>query len=292
MTRARAACSVIVVVSGAWLAAAAQDGATFRVRTDLVTVGVSVRENGRPLPGLQAKDFEIRDNGVRQDVVSLTYETFPIDVTVALDVSESVTGALLEQMRRAIGQLGADLQANDRLKLLTFNMRVRRLVHFTERRDGADAALARARAVGSTSLIDTLAVALVAPPQPDRRQLVLLFSDGLDTSSVTDRPTIVELAKHSAATASFVLPASGMTVGSSRALYDQLAAETGGVVVGMQPRDDLGPTFRRVLTEFRSSYVLHFAPKGVQPGGVHALEVQVDRRSADVRARRGYAWKQ
>lgn len=264
---------------------------TFRAGTDLVSVGVSVRENGRAVPGLQPKDFEIRDNGVPQEVVNLSYETLPIDVIVALDVSESVTGTVLEQMRRAVTQLESDVTPEDRLKLLTFNMRVRRLIDFTDPRENADAVMARVRATGSTSLIDALAVALMSPSTLDRRQLVIVFSDGLDTSSITDRATAVDLARHSGATASFVLPAGGVAGSLARALCDQLAVETGGVVVDMQPRDDLGPTFRRVLTDFRASYVLHFSPRGVAPGGFHALDVRVDRRGVDVRARRGYAWK-
>lgn len=269
----------------------AQDAPTFRSRTDRVSVGVSVREGGRPVAGLQLSDFEIRDNGVPQQIVNLSYETLPIDVAVALDISESVTGGVLEQMRRAVSQLQADLLPDDRLKLLTFNMRVRRLIDFTERRGGADAALARAKPVGSTALIDALAVAMMAPAPANRRQLVIVFSDGLDTSSITDRPTILELARRSSATASFVLPAVGLaSTPLGRALYDQLAEETGGVVVGMQPRDDLGPTFRRIFSDFRSSYVLHYAPRGVDPAGVHTLEVEVSRRGVDVRARRSYAW--
>jgi hypothetical protein len=130
----------------------------------------------------------------------------------------------------------------------------------------------------------------MAPISPDRRHLILVFSDGIDTASVTSRTTILDLVRQSAATAAFVLPASGVVRenGTTRKFYDDVAGQTGGQVVLMQPRDDLGPTFRRVLAEFRSSYVLHFTPKGVDPVGIHTLDVQVSRRGADVRARRSY----
>ena len=294
LARAMVPSFLLTLGFGLWafgLIPAAAQGPTFRGGTDLVAVGVSVRDRGRPIAGLKAGDFEILDNGVAQDVLDVGYENLPIDVTVALDISESVTGAVLDQMRRAVGQLDDDLTDADRLKLLTFNMRVRRVLNFTEPRDAAPAALEHVKSGGGTSLVDTLAVALVAPSQNDRRQLVIVFSDGIDTSSVTDRATILDLARHGAATATFVLPGGGTTLALARRdLYDQIAAETGGMVVPMEPHDDLGPTFRHVLSEFRSSYVLHFVPKGVTPGGVHTLEVRVSRKGADVRARQGYAW--
>jgi VWFA-related protein len=223
--------------------------------------------------------------------VDITYEKLPVDVAVALDVSQSVTGALLDQMRQAVTQLGSDLAEADRLKVLTFNTRIRRVLDFDDARATADAAIGQVDASGRTALLDTLAVALMAPIPQDRRPLIIAFSDGIDTGSVTDRPNLLALSRQSAATATFVLPASGGLGAASpaRQFYDQLSAETGGRVVAMQPRDDLGPTFRRVLADFRSSYVLHFTPKGVDPGGVHDLDVQVKRRSVEVRARKGYA---
>jgi hypothetical protein len=46
-----------------------------------------------------------------------------------------------------------------------------------------------------------------------------------------------------------------------------------------------------VLSEFRASYVLYFAPRGVEPAGIHSLEVRVRQPGVDVRSRRGYVWR-
>jgi VWFA-related protein len=298
MTR-RTLIVVVLIAVGAARASSFQDAQapsqspTFRSTVDMVSVGVSVHEHNAPVADLRPADFEVRDEGVPQQIVDVIYEKLPVDVTVALDVSESVTGELLDRLRAAIAQLSADLAPEDRLKLLTFNMRIRRVLDFDDNRAAAAAALDATSAGGSTALLDTLAVAMSAASPPDRRQLVIVFSDGLDTASVTPRPTVIELARHTPSTTTFVLPAGG-GLGSeapTRKFYDQLAAETGGLVVSMQPRDDLGPTFRRVLADFRASYVLHFTPKGVKPGGVHTLDVRVRRRGVDVRARRSYAWR-
>ena len=73
--------------------APAQDPApVFRAGADLVTVEASVRRDRRAVVGLTAADFELLDNGVAQEISDVTYEKLPIDVTVVLDVSSSVTG--------------------------------------------------------------------------------------------------------------------------------------------------------------------------------------------------------
>ena len=74
-------------------------------------------------------------------------------------------------------------------------------------------------------------------------------------------------------------------------LADQIASDTGGFVVAFAPGDNLTSTFRRVLEQFRTSYVLYFTPRGVERVGSHALEVRVKGAKVEVRARSGYVWK-
>ena len=278
--------------------------ASFRSSTDAVSVDVSVRRGRRPVSGLTASDFEVFDNGVPQHILDIDYGKLPIDVTVLLDVSESVTGPTLTELRRGVRQLREGLESRDRLKLVTFNMRIRRLADFDGPAASADAAFESLAGIGSSAIFDALAVALTSPGAAGRRQLIVLFTDGVDSSSVIDPPLLVDVAKRSAPTIAAVLasptrqrPAAAyvrppltapLTVGR---LYDQLADETGGVVLTIAAGDDLGSSFRRVLDDFRASYVLYFSPAGVRGGGLHTLDVRVKRGGVEVRARRAYVWQ-
>jgi VWFA-related protein len=280
--------------------APAQPPATFRSTAAVVTVDASVRRRNRPLTGLKASDFEIADNGVVQDVSEVTYEKLPIDVTVALDVSASVTGPVLDQLRRAVRELKAHLGAADRLRLLAFDTHVKRLADFDDRRT-ADAAMDSLGGGGGSVIFDTLAVALTAPADPGRRHLIVLFSDGIDSGSISGPETLIEVARRSSPTITVVLspsapqsPASAaggrpvstdMTVGS---FYARLASQTGGEVFPTSARESLAATFRRVLDTFRSSYVLYFTPRGADRAGVHTLDVRVKQPDVDVRARTWY----
>lgn len=274
---------------------------TFRARADFVAVDVVVRQRGRPVTGLTAADFELFDNGAPQAIADLSYEKLPIDVTIALDVSGSVTGDVIDQLRRSVNQLTVDLGKADRLKLLTFNTRIQRLLDFSSPGAKTDAAFDQIRTRGATAIFDAIAVALTAPAAPDRRQLIVVFSDGEDSASISDPKVLLDVARETTPTLAVVLAStrvrSAMQAARSQAaiartqMYSQLARETGGVVESVLPGDDLRPTFRRVLSDFRTSYVLHFVPRDVGRAGVHTIDVRVKRSDVDVRARKSYTWR-
>jgi Ca-activated chloride channel homolog len=281
-----------------------QPATVFRTGADVVTVDASVQRERRAVTGLTAADFELLDNGVRQDVTDVTYEKLPIDVTFVLDVSASVTGAALDELRRALRQVRTDLTAADRLRLLAFNMRVRRLVDFTQPSADVDLALGALRPGGSSAVFDALAVALASADAPGRRRLIVLFSDGQDSSSISDADALLDVAKRSTPTIATILaspllerPASVLRSNASLAsatiegLSDRLATETGGMVTSVKTGENLTSKFRRMVQDFRSSYVLFFTPNGVERAGPHTLEVRVKRQGVEVRARRGYVWR-
>ncbi len=304
--RAGAAIAAISVLMATSLPAqtAQQQSPVFRASADVVTVDAAVQRDRRPVTGLKPSDFELLDNGVPQEISDVAYERLPIDVTLVLDVSASVTGSVLEELGRALRQVRADLLPSDRLRLMIFNMSVRRLVDFSQPAANIDEALASVRGAGSSAVFDSLAVALSTFDTPGRRRLVVLFTDGQDSSSISDAETLLEVARRTTPTVAVILgtpnaerPASLLRTSSTvstlsvGALSDRIALETGGIVAPLKPGENLTSKFRRMLQEFRSSYVLYFTPRGVERSGAHTLEVRVKRPGVDVRARRGYVWK-
>jgi Mg-chelatase subunit ChlD len=291
--------------------------ATFRSGVDAVTVDVSVRDRTRVVTGLRAADFELRDNGVPQEVSDISYGRLPIDVTLVLDTSFSVTGALLARLRQAVRQLMTDLGPDDTLRLIDFNMRIARPVDFTADQAAIDTAIRAVTAGGGSSIFDAVAVALVSASAPERRQLIVVFTDAADSTSITTPAALIDLARRTSASVASVVPGPSAGAGPQTRrgldLLRRLAAETGGTVIPMPPTrivstpavgarpgtvttvrtigaaPDLTATFRRVLEEFRSSYVLRFTPRGVEPAGFHTLDVKIKGRpSLTVRARHGY----
>jgi Ca-activated chloride channel family protein len=313
VTIASAVLALTLVCSGPSAGAGAQDPPppqdsqtpTFKAGTSGVTVDVSVRDaRRRSVTGLQRQDFEVYDNGVLQQINEVSYGKLPIDITVALDVSASVSGSLLDRLRRGVGQLMNDLGREDRLKLILFNMRVTRTIDFTRDVKAVEGAIRTARAGGGTALLDTLSVALVSSSHPDRRQLIVVFTDGSDSSSITGDSTLTSVAQRTRATLALVMPGTvrpTITSGSRvitlpmaplfsapSPIFTTLARETGGTILPVGSGSDLSAAFRSVLNDFRSCYVLYYSAQGVDRDGYHAIEVKVKREGAVVLARRGY----
>jgi hypothetical protein len=183
-------------------------------------------------------------------------------------------------------------------------MGIRRQVDFDRPAGEIDEALASLRGTGSSAVFDGLAVALASADAPGRRRLIVLFSDGQDSSSISEPDTLLDVARRTTPTVAIILgspsaerpasllrtssPLASATVG---ALSERIASETGGMVTAVQPGENLTSKFRRMLQDFRSSYVLYFTPRGVEGTGVHTLDVRVKRSGATVRARRSYHWK-
>jgi VWFA-related protein len=169
---------------------------------------------------------------------------------------------------------------------VTFNMRVRQVLEAGASDGAIDAAFAAIVPGGGSAVYDALTVALASSNTPERRHLVVLFSDGADTRSLTTEDVLIETARAATATVSVVLAAPARSSGDR--IYRELAAETGGAFVALLPTETLGGSLRNVLDQFRSSYVLTYSPAGVVQAGPHAIDVTVNRPGLDVRARRGY----
>jgi VWFA-related protein len=258
----------------------------FRAGADAVTVGVSVRRANRPVADLAMADFVLSDNGVPQTISTMSFEKLPVDTTILFDISGSVAGSVMTQLRRAVADFRKSLRPDDRIRLVTFNMRIRRLLDLDAPAEAAEAAFASLVPGGSSSVSDALAVALASGTRPDRRHFIVMFSDGTDSASITRPELLMEVARRTTPTVSVVLATPARQWSDS--LYVDLAAETGGTVVSLLPTDTLGGSLRSALDQFRSSYVLTYTPTGVPASGAHTIDVRVKRPGVDVRARRGY----
>ncbi len=283
----------------------------FRGTVDSVQLDVSVTSKKVSVANLTPDDFIVTDNGVRQTVTSLTYERLPIDVTLAADVSGSVAGPLLAHLVAGANTVRRHLSPTDRLAVVTFSHRVRQTVDFTTA--PALGTLAIGPAAGSTSFYDALVFALTAPPSVDRRQMVIGFTDGLDTTSFLGAHDVLDVAGRSPAAVFMVTSAFEARVPGN--FFETLSNETGGflqvidlvsMTVGtlassgtilVQTGNAFAPSstsaiddsFLRALDDFRTRYSVRYTLTGVPRDGWHDVTIKIARPgSFQVKAKRGY----
>src|SRR4029079_6526742 len=97
----------------------------FRGGVDVVTIDVSVTDGKRPVTTLTKSDFTLQDNGVRQTLLDATREASPLDLTLHIDISGSMTPGRRATIEMAIEQIGATLHPEDRCRVVSFGSRVR-----------------------------------------------------------------------------------------------------------------------------------------------------------------------
>ncbi len=293
----------------------------FRSGVDGVLIPVSVRSGSKPVAGLSAVDFELRDNGVRQEIREASAEKIPIDLTLLLDLSASVDGPTLQRLKSAVTDTAGLLRADDRIRLVA----VSQVLHevFSLRPRSGAMALDGLLAQGATSLYDGLAATMMRTSDLGRRQLIVAFTDGRDSTSIVDESTLTAIAHLTDAVVSIVVPtasrqettrrlsqraggsvdslagaanvsvngqpAAGAVADSVPPALSAIVAPTAGRVIPLEAGVSISRTFKSLLDEFRAAYVLQYVAQGVSPGGWHAVDVTVTRRGKfEVRARKGY----
>ena len=87
------------------------------------------------------------------------------------------------------------MRDRDRVALLSFSSRIRLLAPLTPSRQRIGAALARLEAAGTTSLRDAAFAGVALREEDPGRTVMLLFSDGADTSSWLGAARVIETAK-------------------------------------------------------------------------------------------------
>ena len=256
---------------------------TFTSRIEAVRVDVLVTENGRPVQGLTQADFELLDNGVRQRIDLASFEQIPLNVVLALDMSASLQGLRLGHLQTAGRRVLEGLKPGDRAALVTFSHVVSPSQGLTADLDRVRAALDQARGAGLTSLVDATHAGMLLGESDAGRSLLIVFSDGVDTSSWLSADAVLETARRGD------VVVYGVEVGERRASFPRdLSEATGGRRFAVESTNDLSAAFAGILEEFRMRYLVSYSPQGVAPGGWHRLQVRVKNRGVSVQARPGY----
>jgi hypothetical protein len=319
----------------------------FRSSAESVAVPVSVSDKNRPVGDLAAKDFDLFDNGVKQEITVTPIDTVPMDVTFLIDVSGSVKGRALDKIKLDVQEMASLLMPNDRVRLVSFARDASDV--FGIKPGGATLDLSRMDSGGTSSFYDALILTLAASSGTDRPHLVFAVSDGRDNSSFSPAEAVVAVAKSSAAVLCITLvqstnplvreggkidavdplsdeasvinvPAGSSMSGSSGtgvvaglpggasaragsvaisrnagpykggpnvAVLRDASSITGGLLQTDASRTPVPQLFRRLLDDFRASYILSFTPTAMSPG-THTITVKAKNPAYAVRARKIY----
>ena len=272
----------------------------FRAGVDLVSLNVTVTDAANRYVGdLEQTDFSVFEDGVRQEVTFFTRKVQPVALSLLLDSSASMEDKM-PILQAAAGNFVKRLKPVDLAQVIDFDSRVEIRQTFTSNQGDLTKAIQQTASGGSTSLHNAIYIALKelakvrARDEEDvRRQALVVFSDGEDTSSLVTFDEVLELAKRSE-TAIFTIALRGVDTQSkgfreAEFVMRQLAQETGGKSYFPAKIDDLNSVYAQIADELASQYTIGYSSKNVKRDGAwRRIVVQVARPNLTPRTKRGY----
>jgi Ca-activated chloride channel homolog len=266
-----------------------------KVSTDSVPVYVTVTDTEKRLvPDLAQEDFEILDNTKVQNVNVFENKPTPITVMVMLDTSGSMT-ASLGLVKDAAEQFLLRLLPDDKAQVGEFNDKIKfHPGNFIDDRDRLIYLLKNELDFGyPTRLYDAVDESIARLEPMDGRKVVLVFTDGDDTSSkvgvgkVMDRARGKDVMVYAIGLENEYFNGQQKVRSSPDRGLKKLAEDTGGGFFLLRKTTELSETFTRIAQELHSQYVLGFSPETMD-GKIHKLDVRVKKAGMNARARKTY----
>jgi len=283
--------------------AAAGQQPSFRAGVDIVSLNVTVTDpQQKYITDLAQDDFQIFEDGVKQDVTLFNRTNLPIALALLVDTSASMESRLPLAQEAAVG-FARRLREQDLAEIIDFDSRVVVLQNFTNKASEIESAIRRTSAGGSTSMYNAIYIALkdlkkaVATNTDDiRRQAIVVLSDGEDTSSLLPFEEVLDLAKRSeTAIYAIGLRAPESSSSASRGFKEaefvlrQLSQETGGRSFFPNQMTDLNGIYGQIADELSSQYTVGYTSKNPKRDGAwRRVVVRTSRQGTQARTKLGY----
>ena len=277
------------------VAEASQD-ADIRLATDLVLLSAVVTkgpDSDRVIPNLKLNEFEIFDDGVRQEIAFFGNENYPLDVIFLFDASQSITFRQQFQREAVSAFLRNLIRPTDSAAVYWFSSKVHVEQDFTSSSGRLLAAIDRIPVGGATTLYSAVVNASHDMAGRSGRRAIVVLSDGRDTFSnvrlydalkAAQMADVVIYAVNTSYAAWAVTPQR-----KANDPLEYLASQTGGEVFYSATEQDIEKVLSRLSGRLRERYVLGFYPSVMgSEGRFRKLKVNVAKKDAYVMTRSGY----
>ena len=273
---------------------------SFRAGVDIVSLNVTVTDAATHyITDLEEADFLVFEDGIKQNVTFFSRRQSPIALSLLLDSSASMEEHL-PVLQTAASNFVHKLKSNDIAQVIDFDSRVEIRQGFTGNQAELDTAISQLAAGGSTSLHNAIYIALkelrkvrAVNEEDVRRQALIVFSDGEDTSSLVSFDEVLDLAKRSE-TSIYTIALRGADVQAkgfreAEFVMRTLAQETGGRAFFPAKIDDLNGVYTQIADELASQYTLGYTSANPRRDGAwRRIVVQLSRPNVTPRTKKGY----
>ncbi len=287
-----------------------------RIDVDLVNIYFNVRDKrGAYAGGLKAEDFDVYEDGKKQDIRSFTRETDqPLTLGLLVDVSRSQENLIEVQKRASSTFFAKVLKPKDMAFIISFGSDSDLVQDLTGSLASLERGLRELRIRGGVQGVVTPST-VPTPGGPrgtvlydavwlaarDRlqnevgRKAIVIITDGVDVGS---RIKIEEAIEASQKSDAIVFPilyedpryTSPMFGGySGEGAMKRLGNETGGRVFRVDRRNTLDQIYKEIEDDMRTQYAISYSSSNaVRDGGFRRIEIRPKNKDLKIQARRGY----
>jgi Ca-activated chloride channel family protein len=269
--------------------------ALFKSGVERVAVAAVVRDSrGKLVTNLEARDFELFDDGRRRALTGAWSEPSPASVAILMDASGSMTTKMERARETARAFLFGLKPGVDEVAFYTFDTTLQQVRPFSNEFASADEAWDATSAYGATSLWDAIAETARHISDRQRRRALVVITDGVDSASKMKPSDVSAIASELDVPVyilviTFELEEGPRDLPAIRGPLADLAAWTGGDSLMVRDTLTAASAPKQILAELHHQYVIAFEP-GSAPGW-HALMLKARKPGYFVRARSGYMVK-
>ena len=287
-----------------------------RVKTSLVNSPVLViGRDGKYVPNLRREDFQVFENGVKQEIAYFAPVDNPFTVALLIDTSRSTVFNLQDIQQTALAFVD-QMRPNDRAVVVSFSDDFNVLTEATTDRETLRRAIASIRPGGGSRVYDAIESLVEEMNRIEGRTAIILFSDGVDNDSrkstvegtlrnVERSDTLIypvqfstydRMKARTPAQSSVAAEGTGFSEQDYRragAYLRRLADATSTGVYPASEISDLDHAIASIVDELHNEYSIGYYPRTPgQRGEQRRVEVRVNRPQLIVRARTGYVVEQ
>jgi Ca-activated chloride channel family protein len=308
--------ALALLCSGTAVVGRAQDpDETIRTTVSLVQLNVGVVDRqGRAVTSLSRNDFTVYEDGVKQPISSFEPAYAPFSLVLLLDMSGS-TVSFRQQLKLASTRFLDALAPEDRVAVIQFNAKIKKLSDFTADRRQAAYAIEIAEGAGETHLYDALKYAMKElEREGKRRKAIVTLTDGLDTDmrnedrkavarAQTDEEALAAIKPQASPTLNAVLNSAdrlGVTIyplalpsgdpkrlplpgpditgiyAAARSRLQSIADRTGGRLTEINRLDQMARLYAEVAADLRTLYTVAYQAPVDRPRDGKWHEIRVE----------------
>ena len=272
-----------------------------RVSSHLVPVPTTVIDaRGVAVPNLKLEDFELTVDGQAQTITDISHAETPVRLAMLFDNSGSLDASRDFEKRAAIRFFRNVLRPLDQAAIYSVATNIELSQPMTSDVNRlAQTIELFPKPEGATSLYDAIFEALTYLKPYSGRRVIVVVSDGRDTTSREDHDFESTLRRLSSDECQIYVVQTGVydnanvrDLAAERRM-GEFASQTGGAAYIPKSVNDLDDAFAQISADLAQQYILSYYPDSdKRDGKYHLIKVRVKSpQNARVRARKGFLVK-